>query len=87
MDNDIEVVSYQSFVDIVVHIKRGRMKGKTFNATSFFEDKRKEKQLPKKTAAQQDYYVGSWYLIHFFPIQTENVSLCMHESYLCRIHM
>lgn len=62
MDNDIEVISYQSFIDIAVHIKKDKMKPKAIKTSSFFEDKKKDRKLPKKTAQQQDYYVGSWYV-------------------------
>jgi hypothetical protein len=60
VNNDIEVVTYQSFVDIAVHIKKDKMKAKKFDAGAIFEDKTKEKKLPRKTAAQADHNVGSW---------------------------
>lgn len=46
-------------MDIIAHIKREKMKAKFMDAT-IFEDKTKEKVLPKKTSSQQDRVVGSW---------------------------
>jgi hypothetical protein len=50
-------------MDLMCHVKKERMVQSFFsvNAEELFADKTKDRRVPKKTAKQQDYFIGEWY--------------------------
>eukprot|EP00602_Paraphysomonas_sp_CaronLab_P008684 CAMPEP_0185036284 /NCGR_PEP_ID=MMETSP1103-20130426/29047_1 /TAXON_ID=36769 /ORGANISM="Paraphysomonas bandaiensis, Strain Caron Lab Isolate" /LENGTH=531 /DNA_ID=CAMNT_0027573779 /DNA_START=243 /DNA_END=1838 /DNA_ORIENTATION=+ len=67
LNDELEIKSYQKFMDITAHIKREKMNEKLFNVDIDFSDKTKEKQLPKKLTKKKDFMVGDW-IVRWHPL-------------------
>jgi hypothetical protein len=69
---DDELVGYRRFMDLVCHLKIERMNQSFWSLESeeMFQDKNKDRRVPKKTAKQQDYFIGEW-----FPAPLFNITL------------
>jgi hypothetical protein len=67
---DNELVGYRRFMDLICHLKIQRLNESfwSLETDELFQDKKKDKRIPKKTAKQQDYCIGEWYVLLFLTL-------------------